>query len=217
MMTRSKAAPPTPWSRDLAEPTIDDSAYVHPFSQLIGDVRIGASVLVAPGASIRADEGFPFAIGSGSSIQDGVVIHGLEEGRVLGVDQQPYSVWIGSNVCITHKSIIHGPVYIGNECFVGFRSTIFNARLGKGCVVMMHTLIQDVEIPPGKFVPSGAIITHQSQADQLSDVAPEDLAFAQELLSINKDLRAGYACAADAACMSDVLSDRTRSDRKSVV
>ncbi len=210
MMTRSAAAPPTPWSRDLAEPTIDDSAYVHPFSQLIGDVRIGANVLVAPGASIRADEGFPFAIGSGCSIQDGVVIHGLEEGRVLGTDQQPYSVWIGRNVCITHKSIIHGPAYIGNDCFVGFRSTIFNARLGKGCVVMMHTLIQDVEIPPGKFVPSGAVITHQSQAEQLSDVAPEDLAFAQELISINKDLRAGYACASDATCMSDVLSERDR-------
>ena len=210
MVTRSAAAPPTPWSRDLAEPTIDASAYVHPFSQLIGDVRIGANVLVAPGASIRADEGFPFAIGPGSSIQDGVVIHGLEEGRVLGSDQHPYSVWIGSNVCITHKSIIHGPVYIGDECFVGFRSTIFNARLGKGCVVMMHALIQDVEIPPGKFVPSGAVISHQEQADRLSDVAPEDKAFAQELISINKDLRAGYACAADETCMTDVLSERDR-------
>ena len=211
MMTRSAAAPPTPWSRDLAEPTIDASAYVHPFSQLIGDVRIGANVLVAPGASIRADEGFPFAVGPGSSIQDGVVIHGLEEGRVLGSDQQPYSVWIGSNVCITHKSIIHGPVYIGDECFVGFRSTIFNARLGQGCVVMMHALVQDVEIPPGKFVPSGAVITHQEQADRLSDVAPEDRAFAEELIHINKDLRAGYACAADKTCVTNVLSARDRS------
>lgn len=216
MVTRSAAAPPTPWSRDLAEPTIDPSAYVHPFSQLIGDVRISANVLIAPGASIRADEGFPFAVGTGSSIQDGVVIHGLEEGRVLGKDQQPYSVWIGSNVCITHKSIIHGPVYIGDECFIGFRSTVFNARLGRGCVVMMHVLIQDVEIPPGKFVPSGAVITRQDQADQLPDVAPEDVAFAQELISINKDLRAGYACAADALCMSDVLSSRDRSPQPSI-
>jgi carbon dioxide concentrating mechanism protein CcmM len=35
MVVRSFAAPPTPWSRDLAEPQIDPSAYVHSFSNLI--------------------------------------------------------------------------------------------------------------------------------------------------------------------------------------
>lgn len=49
MVVRSVAAPPTPWSKNLAEPTIDSSAYVHSFSNIIGDVRIGANVLVAPG------------------------------------------------------------------------------------------------------------------------------------------------------------------------
>ncbi|MEM0980128.1 MAG: ribulose bisphosphate carboxylase small subunit [Cyanobacteria bacterium P01_H01_bin.58] len=210
MVTRSEAAPPTPWSRDLAAPTVDASAYVHPFSQLIGDVRVAGNVFIAPGASIRADEGFPFVIGAGSSIQDGVVIHGLAQGRVLGDDQNPCSVWIGSDTCITHKSIIHGPAYIGDDCFVGFRSTIFNARLGSGCVVMMHVLIQDVEIPPGKFVPSGAVITSQEQADQLPAATPADLAFVQELLSINQDLRAGYACTTDEACMRDIRLSRDR-------
>jgi carbon dioxide concentrating mechanism protein CcmM len=206
MLTRSTAAPPTPWSRDLAEPVVDSSAFVHPFSQIIGDVRIAENVLIAPGSSIRADEGSPFAIGAGSSIQDGVVIHGLEEGRVLGDDDQPYSVWIGRNVCITHKSIIHGPVFIGDGAFVGFRSTIFNARLGAGCVVMMHVLVQDVEIPPGKFVPSGAVITRQEQADQLADAQPQDIAFVKELIHANQELRAGYACAADDVCIREVIS-----------
>jgi carbon dioxide concentrating mechanism protein CcmM len=207
MSTRNAAAPPTPWSQELATPVIAGSAFVHPFSQLIGDVRVGENVLVAPGASIRADEGSPFFIGAGSFIQDGVVIHGLEQGKVLGSDEQPYSVWIGANVCITHKVIVHGPVYIGDDCFIGFRSTIFNARLGRGCVVMMHALIQDVEIPPGKFVPSGAIITQQAQADQLSDAHPADLAFVQELLSVNQELRAGYVCAADEFCLRNVSSE----------
>ncbi|MDB9525748.1 ribulose bisphosphate carboxylase small subunit [Oscillatoria sp. CS-180] len=210
MMTRSAAAPPTPWSRDLAEPVIDASAFIHPFSQIIGDVRIAENVLVAPGASIRADEGSPFAIGKGVTIQDGVVIHGLEDGRVLGSDDQLYSVWIGQNACLTHKTIVHGPVYIGDGCFVGFRSTIFNARLGAGCVVMMHALVQDVEIPPGRLVPSGAIITRQEQADRLSPAEPSDLAFVQELVSVNQKLREGYACAADEACIRDVISDRDR-------
>ena len=39
------AAPPTPWSRDLAEPQVDDSAFVHSFSNLIGDVTVGNECL----------------------------------------------------------------------------------------------------------------------------------------------------------------------------
>ncbi|EAW36311.1 ribulose bisphosphate carboxylase small subunit [Lyngbya sp. PCC 8106] len=204
MAVRSLAAPPTPWSKNLAEPKIDSSAYVHSFSNIIGDVRIAANVLVAPGTSIRADEGFPFSIGENSNIQDGVVIHGLEEGRVKGDDGQSYSVWIGKNTSITHLSLIHGPAYVGNNCFIGFRSTVFNAKVGDGCIIMMHTLIQDVEIPPGKYVPSGAIITNQQQADRLPDVNDADLKFSTHVIGVNQSLKAGYQCSENAACIASV-------------
>ena len=141
MAVRSTAAPPTPWSRNLAEPKIDETAYIHSFSNIIGDVTISPNVIIAPGTSIRADEGTPFFIGENTNIQDGVVIHGLEQGRVVGDDQQEYSVWVGDNACITHMALIHGPAYIGDECFIGFRSTVFNARVGAGGIVMMHALI----------------------------------------------------------------------------
>jgi carbon dioxide concentrating mechanism protein CcmM len=184
------ASPPTSRSKSLVEPKIHASAYVHAFSNIIGDVRIDANVTIAPGVSMRADEGNPFAIGANTSIQDGTVIHGLEQGRVLGDDNQPYSVWIGTNTSIAHMALIHGPAYVGNDCFIGFRSTIFNARVGDGCIVMMHALIQDVEIPPGKYVPSGAIVTNQQQADRLSDVLPDDLKFASHIISMNDSFRA---------------------------
>ena len=202
MAVRTKAAPPTPWSDDLATPKIDDSAYVHSFSRLIGDVRVGANVFVAPGSSIRADEGTPFYIGESSNIQDGVVIHGLEQGRVVGDDNRKYSVWIGKNTCITHMALIHGPAYIGDECFIGFRSTVFNAKVGDGCIVMMHALIQDVEIPPGKYVPSGAVIVNQQQAERLPDVIDSDRSFANHVVEINEALLAGYRCADDEACVN---------------
>jgi carbon dioxide concentrating mechanism protein CcmM len=204
MVVRKRAAPPTPWSKNLAEPKIDESAYVHSFSNLIGDVQVGANVLIAPGTSIRADEGTPFYIGESTNIQDGVVIHGLEQGRVLGDDQQEYSVWIGKNTCITHLALIHGPAYIGDECFIGFRSTVFNARVGHGCIIMMHALIQDVEIPPGKYVPSGAVITNQQQADRLPNVQPEDQHFAHHVVQINEALRVGYHCAENDACINPI-------------
>ena len=207
MAVRSYAAPPTPWSKSLAEPTIDKTAYVHSFSNIIGDVRIGPEVMIAPSTSIRADEGDPFHIGEGTNIQDGVVIHGLEEGRVIGDDQENYSVWIGKDTSITHMSLIHGPAYVGDNCFIGFRSTVFNARVGNGCIIMMHALVQDVEIPPGKYVPSGAIITNQQQADRLPDVQDEDRQFASHVIVINDALRTGYRCAVDEACIAPLRNE----------
>lgn len=189
MAVQSYAAPPIPWSRNLAEPVIHETAYVHSFSNLIGDVRIGANVIVAAGTSIRADEGNPFRIGDGARVQDGVIIHGLQQGRVIGDDGQSYSIWIGKDTTITHMALIHGPAYIGDHCFIGFRSTVFNARIGSGSIVMMHVLVQDVEIPPGKYVPSGSVITSQQQADRLPDVREADIQFARHLVGINDTLQ----------------------------
>ncbi|HLO49167.1 MAG TPA: ribulose bisphosphate carboxylase small subunit [Kamptonema sp.] len=215
MAVRSIAAPPTPWSKNLAEPKIHETAYVHSFSNIIGDVQIGANVMIAPGTSIRADEGTPFLIGDGTNIQDGVVIHGLEQGRVEGDDGKSYSVWIGKNSSMAHMALIHGPAYVGDDCFIGFRSTVFNARVGNGCIIMMHALIQDVEIPEGKYVPSGAIITNQQQADRLPDVHDADLHFARHVVGINNELRAGYRCADNIACISPLRNERGKSSSKS--
>ncbi|WP_421654724.1 ribulose bisphosphate carboxylase small subunit [Leptothermofonsia sp. ETS-13] len=211
MAVRSSAAPPTPWSRNLAEPQIHESAYVHSFSNLIGDVRIGANVLIAPGTSIRADEGAPFRIGDGTNVQDGVVIHGLERGRVIGDDGNSYSVWIGNSTSVTHMALIHGPAYIGNNCFIGFRSTVFNARVGDGCIIMMHVLIQDVEIPPGRYVPSGSVITSQEQADRLPSVKESDIQFATHVVGVNHALRSGYQCAENVACITSVRNEQSQS------
>ncbi|MBV9389885.1 MAG: ribulose bisphosphate carboxylase small subunit [Chroococcidiopsidaceae cyanobacterium CP_BM_ER_R8_30] len=211
MVVRSFAAPPTPWSSNLAEPKIHDTAYVHPFSTIIGEVEVGPNVMVAPGTSIRADEGKPFHIGEDTNIQDGVVIHGLEQGRVVGDDQKQYSVWIGKNASITHMVLIHGPAYIGDNCFIGFRSTVFNARVGRDCIVMMHALIQDVEIPAGKYVPSGAVITNQQQADRLPDVQSQDKDFAHHVVGVNQALRAGYLCSENEACITPIRDELTKS------
>lgn len=215
MVVRSFAAPPTPWSRNLAEPQIDPSAYVHSFSNLIGDVYIGANVLIAPGTSIRADEGNPFHIGNSTNVQDGVVIHGLEKGRVVGDDGKEYSVWIGDRTSITHMSLIHGPAYIGNNCFVGFRSTIFNARVGDGCVISLHVLIQDVEIPAGKYVTAGAVITTQQQADSLPNVQESEQNFASHVVGVNESLRKGYRCADDIACITPIRQQQDDSSQPS--
>jgi carbon dioxide concentrating mechanism protein CcmM len=209
MVVRGSAAPPTSRS-NLAQPQIDETACVHSFSNITGDVKVGAKVSIAPGTSIRADEGSPFRIGAGSTVQDGVVMHGLAQGRVVGDDQLQYSVWIGEQTSLTHMVLIHGPAYVGNHCFIGFRSTIFNARVGDGCIVMMHALIQDVEIPPGKFVPSGAVITSQQQADRLPDVQAADRQFAAHVAGTSAALQAGHHSEKDVTCVMPIRQQLER-------
>jgi carbon dioxide concentrating mechanism protein CcmM len=207
MDSYSIPAPPTPWSQQLVEPAIDPSVYIHPLTNVIGDVRIGTQVHIAPGVSIRADEGMPFYIGANVNIQDGAVIHGLEQGRVTGDDCEPYSVWISDNASITHMALIHGPAYVGKGCFIGFRSTVFNARVGDGCIVMSHALIENVEIPAGKYVASGSVVIHQQQADRLPSVQDSDSKFARHVVGINQKLRQGYLCAEDDVCIASIRNE----------
>ncbi len=184
-------------SRSLAFTNSSDAA-VHPFSNVVGDVRLGNGVRVSPGSSVRADAGGPFHIGHQANLQDGSLVHGLEKSFVLGDDGSDYAVWIGDRTCITHMAMVHGPAYLGEDCFIGFRSTVFNSRLGPGCVVMMHCLVQDVEIPAGKLVPSGAVVTTQAQADRLTNVTTRDLQFVNHVLGVAG--RSPQANAENAAC-----------------
>jgi carbon dioxide concentrating mechanism protein CcmM len=107
-------------------------------------------------------------------------------------------------------ALIHGPAYIGDDCFIGFRSTVFNARIGDGCIVMMHALVQDVDVPPGKYVPSGAVITSQQQADRLPDVKEADRQFATHVVGINHALRSGYHSAENVACITPIRKQLER-------
>jgi carbon dioxide concentrating mechanism protein CcmM len=181
--------------QNAIHPSVHPSADVHEFSLLEGDVTIGANAVIAPGTAVTAEPGAAaVAIGAQCVLLPGVIVEGIAgaqivEGGKSGQGRR-YSVWVGDRTIIAHKSILHSPAFIDQDCFIGFRSTIFNARLGKGCVVMMHALVQDVEIPPGKCVPSGSIITSQHQADQLPQVRPEDLEFAREIVgtSVNNTL-----------------------------
>ncbi|MBE9040409.1 ribulose bisphosphate carboxylase small subunit [Oscillatoriales cyanobacterium LEGE 11467] len=210
MVVRSSADLPTPQLTSLSEPHVHETAYVHSFSNIIGDVRVGANVLIAPGTSIRADGGSPFYIGNGTNLQDGVLIHGLEHGRVMGDDEREYSIWIGDRTCISHMALVHGPAYVGSDCFIGFRSTVFNARVNDGCIVMMHVLIQDVEIPPGKYVPSGAVITDQQHADRLPDVRPSDREFARHVIEMTEALRVKHQRVGDSTPSVEALNPASR-------
>ena len=89
-------------------PIISSKAFVFNEESVIGGVVIEHDVIVAPGASIRADECGPFYIGKGTNLQDGVIFHGLLN-RYIEVGEEQFSIWVGSHCSIAHRALNSWP------------------------------------------------------------------------------------------------------------
>ena len=203
----------TDFNPNVTSPKISKTAYVDPFAVVIGDCEIGKLVLVAPFAVCRGDEGTPIYIGDYSNLQDGVILHALETtAHGKNIDDRRYSaqglllkandtafkngfaVYVGNRVSLAHDVMVHGPAYIGNDSFVGMKSLVFNAKVGKRVAIGVSSTITDgVTIPDDKFVPPGSIITTQAQADKL----PARVGSPYEklngfVLHVNQELAKGY-------------------------
>lgn len=129
-------------------PRVSDTAYVSESAIIIGNVEIKENVYIAPHTTIRADEpGSAIIIGNGSNIQDNVVIHALGDSAVIA----------GKNTSLAHGCIVHGPCTLGDNCFIGFGSVVFNCTLGEDCVILHRALVKDVKIPPRRLIGDGPL------------------------------------------------------------
>ncbi|WP_219375596.1 carbonate dehydratase [Bacillus mycoides] len=173
-------------------PKIDKTAFISPFSSVIGDVRIKDNVYVAPNVSVRADEGTPFYISSNTNLQDGVILHGLLN-KFVSVDDKEYSIYIGKKVSVAHGALIHGPCYIGNKVFVGFKAIVYNAIIGEGTVISYNAVVTNgVRVAANRFVPPGANIDTQEKANALIRVPKDEEEFAREVQRVNQEFPASY-------------------------
>ncbi len=163
------------------KPRVDASVFIHPSAVVIGNVHIGAKVFVGPNAVIRADEPCPegkveaIVIEAEVNIQDGVIMHALGGSPVR----------IGKGSSLAHGAVIHGPCYVGENCFVGFRSVVFNAFLGPGVVIQHQALVEGVTIAEGMHVPSMTGVLTEEDARNLSPASPELLAFVTKVRNTN--------------------------------
>lgn len=183
-------------------PVIDESAYVHPLSAVIGNVIVGKRVMVSPFASIRGDEGQPIFVGDDANVQDGVVLHALEtehnghaiEKNLVEALGKKYAVYVGKSVSLAHQVQIHGPAYVGDNSFVGMQSLVFRAKVGSGCVVEPGCIVMGVTVPDGRYVPAGTVLKKQDDADKLpvitDDYPLKDLNAG--VVHVNTSLAEGY-------------------------
>ena len=180
-------------------PDIDDSAFVHPFAVVIGNVIIGKKVMVSPFASVRGDEGQPLFVGDESNIQDGAVIHALETAPETGknlveVENRKYAVYVGKRVSLSHQVLVHGPGVINDDTFVGMQSQILMSRIGRGCVIEPKCLVMGVEIKADRYVPAGSVIKLQEDADNLPVITDKYVfkSLNSDVVKVNMVLAAGY-------------------------
>lgn len=192
----------TSFNPNIERPNVAQSAFVHPLAAVTGHVRLGERVYVAPSASVRGDEGQPIYIGDESNVQDGVVLHGLETiegGKEIPSNQvvvggKKYSVYVGKRVSMAHQSQVHGPARVGNDSFIGMQALVFKAELGDRVVVEPGAKIIGVKIESGRYVPTGAVVTKQADADALPKItdAYPFKSLNEAVVHVNTQLADGY-------------------------
>jgi carbonic anhydrase/acetyltransferase-like protein (isoleucine patch superfamily) len=133
---------------------------VHPDAVVIGDVQIGADSSIWPCAVLRGDYG-TIIVGERTSIQDGAVIHAVDEyPTVIGSDcvighlahlegcTVEDKVLIGSGSIVLHEVVVHSGATVGAGAVVRNRTDVpTNAMaLGVPAKLRLESCTEDVAV-----------------------------------------------------------------------
>lgn len=122
-------------------PQIASSAYVHPQASVIGDVKIGERVFVAPMASIRGDRG-RIEIGDETNVQDGAIIH----------SDPRFVTKIGRRVNIGHNATIHAELVEDNAAIGMGAVLMLGSKVAEGAMIANSALLHNkLETEPHKI------------------------------------------------------------------
>lgn len=125
-------------------PQIGGGSYIHPSSDVLGDVIIGQNCWIGTGARIRGDYG-TIVIGDNTSIEDNCVIHARPDGKTIIGDW----VTIGHGAII-HNATVHDYAVIGMGAIVSDWAEVGRwAAVGEGCVVRQRQHIPPEQIAVG--------------------------------------------------------------------
>jgi carbonic anhydrase/acetyltransferase-like protein (isoleucine patch superfamily) len=141
-------------------PQFDETVFVAPSADIIGDVVIGAESSVWFNVTIRADVNW-IRIGSRTNIQDNCSIH---------VMNQTGPTWIGDEVTIGHNAMIHG-CQIKDRVLIGIQATVLDKAVIESDVIVAANSL----VPPGKRLESGYLYMG-SPVKQVRKLTDEEIA-----------------------------------------
>jgi carbonic anhydrase/acetyltransferase-like protein (isoleucine patch superfamily) len=138
------------------EPQFNDSVFVAPSADVIGDVHISDESSIWFNTTIRGDVN-RIRIGSRTNVQDHVCIHVMN--RTGPTD-------IGNEVTIGHSAMIHGCT-IHDRVLIGIHATILDKAVIEPEVIVAAGSL----VPPGKHLESGFLYigTPVKQTRKLTD------------------------------------------------
>ena len=123
-------------------PCIHPSAFIAETAVVIGDVEIGEGSSIWYNTVLRGDSN-AIRVGKYTNIQDNSTVH-IES-------DQP--IHIGDYVLIGHNAIIHG-AKVGKGCLIGMGTVLMSySEIGENCIIGAGTLITEhKKIPPNSLV-----------------------------------------------------------------
>ncbi len=126
------------------EPVIAESSFVHPNADVIGQVTIGSSCWIGPGARLRGDYG-RITIGDNTSVEDNCVIHARPDEETN----------IGSWVTIGHGAIVHNATIL-DWAVVGMGSIVSDwTTIGEWAVIAEGAVVRQRQTIPGGAIAVG--------------------------------------------------------------
>lgn len=141
-------------------PQFDDTVFVAPSADIIGDVTLGSESSVWFNVTIRGDVNF-IQIGDRSNVQDNVCIH---------VMNQTGPTIIGNEVTIGHGAVVHGCI-LKDRVLIGINATILDEVVIESDVIVAAGTL----VPPGKTLESGYMYMG-SPAKKARKLTDEELA-----------------------------------------
>ncbi|MEX0928344.1 MAG: gamma carbonic anhydrase family protein [Balneolales bacterium] len=122
------------------QPRLNESNFVAPSADIIGDVTLGEESSVWFNTTLRGDVN-KITIGARSNVQDNTCIH---------VTNQTGPTVIGDQVTIGHSAMLHGCT-VRDRVLIGIQTVILDkAVIESDCIIAAGSLVT-----PGKTMPSG--------------------------------------------------------------
>lgn len=119
-----------------------DSAWVAPSAEIMGQVSIGRNVGIWFGAVLRGDNE-PIKIGADTNVQEHSCMH----------TDMGYPLTIGKGCTIGHRAMLHGCT-IGDNSLIGIGAIVLNgAKIGDNSLVGAGALVTEgKEFPPNSLI-----------------------------------------------------------------
>src|SRR5262245_5758993 len=106
-------------------PRVAPGAFIEETARVIGDVEIGEQSSIWFYAVVRGDIN-AIRIGARTNLQDHAVVH---------VTRDRFSTYIGDDVTVGHRAVIHG-CKVGDRCLIGIGAILLDGvEIGDECMI----------------------------------------------------------------------------------